>query len=287
VLHDPGLELRLHLPGGPWIDEAGRRAPEPLVRDGQQRSLTRRMLDDGTEVALIHDPAAIPDRAVAESAVAVAATAIDNARRDRDVQARIDELRRLRRSLLDAADEERRQLEAELRSGPLRTIEQLQCALADLPYEQAGKLRGELAAARRELAESARGLHPRVLIENGLAGALTDATARSPIPVAFESTLDEAAVPPHVAMTAYYIVIESLANLAKHARALRASIELSGTSRQLHLRVTDDGIGGANPAGGGLGGLRDRVQAIDGELRITSPLGNGTVVEASLPLTGA
>jgi hypothetical protein len=287
VLHDPGLELRLRLPGTPWTDEAGRPAPEPVVPDGQQRSLTRRVLDDGTEVALIHDPAAIPDRAVAESAVAVAATAIDNARRDRHVQARIDELRRLRRSLLDAADEERRQLEVELRSGPLRNIEQLECALADLPHEQAETLRCELAITRRELDEIARGLHPRALIEHGLAGALADATARSPIPTLFESTLDEAAVSPHVALTAYYVATEALANIAKHAHALRASVELSGNSRQLHVRVTDDGIGGANPERSGLSGLRDRIQAIDGELRITSPPGHGTVVEASLPLTGA
>jgi signal transduction histidine kinase len=287
VLHDPSLELRLHLPGRPWTDEAGRPAAEPVVRNGQQRSLTRRVLDDGTEVALIHDPAAIPDRAVAESAVAVAATAIDNARRGQDVQTRIDELRRLRRSLLDAADEERRQLEVELRSGPLRNIEQLERALTDLPHQQAETLRSELAIARRELDEVARGLHPRVLIERGLAGALAEAAARSPIPTSFESTLDEAAVPRHVALTAYYVATEALANIAKHAQALRARIELSGNSRQVHVRVTDDGMGGANPAGGGLSGLRDRTQAIDGELQITSPPGRGTVVEASLPLTDA
>jgi signal transduction histidine kinase len=135
--------------------------------------------------------------------------------------------------------------------------------------------------------EVARGLHPRVLIERGLAGALAEAAARSPIPTSFESTLDEAAVPRHVALTAYYVATEALANIAKHAQALRARIELSGNSRQVHVRVTGDGIGGANPAGGGLSGLRDRTQAIDGELRITSPPGRGTVVEASLPLTGA
>jgi signal transduction histidine kinase len=285
VLHDPGLELCLHMPGAPWADEAGRPAPEPVARPGQHRSITRRTLDDGTEVALIHDPAAIPDRAVAESAVTVAATAIDNARRDQEVQTRIDELRRLRHGLLDAADEERRQLEVELRSGPLRDIEQLGCALQDLPHEQAEALHSELATAHRELEEIARGLHPRALIEDGLSGAVSNAAAGLPIPVAMESTLDEAAVPPRVALTAYYIVTEALANIAKHSHARRARIELSATSRQLRVRVTDDGIGGANPAAPGLSGLRDRVHTIDGALRISSPPGAGTVVEALLPLT--
>ena len=80
--------------------------------------------------------------------------------------------------------------------------------------------------------------------------------------------------------------VDALANIAKHSHARHARIELSGNSRQLSVRVTDDGVGGANPAGDGLSGLRDRVQALDGELRISSPPGAGTVVEASLPLGG-
>ena len=134
VLHDPGLELRLRLPGGGWTDEGGRAASEPLPVPS--RAITGRVLDDGTELALIHDPAAVPDRALAESAVAVAATAIDNARRDREIRARIEELQRLRRGLLEAAYEERRQLEAELRSGPLRDVEDLERLLRDVPPDQ-------------------------------------------------------------------------------------------------------------------------------------------------------
>jgi hypothetical protein len=189
VLGDPGLELRLRDPGGSWTDEAGRPAPEHTLTRAH-RAVTRQQLADGTEVALLHDPVAILDPIAAASAVAVAATAVDNARRDRAVQARIEELRRLRRGLLDAADEERRQLELELRSGPLRHTRELEERLRDVPGEHAATLRRELVLVRRELIELAHGLHPGALLEHGLIGALTQAAARSPLEVTVDARLD-------------------------------------------------------------------------------------------------
>jgi signal transduction histidine kinase len=236
--------------------------------------------------AVLIGTAAAARRQFAESAAAVAATAIDNARRDRGVQVRIEELRRLRRGLLDVADEERRQLEVELRSGALRDIEQLDCLLRDLPPQQAEVLRRELAIVRRELDEIARGLHPQALTEHGLVGALSEAAARSPVPIIVESTLGEAHLPPAVALTAYYVATEALANVVKHAHAEHARIEVSANARQLSVRVVDDGVGAADQAGAGLHGLRERVQAVDGELQITNAPGAGTVVHASLPFGG-
>lgn len=283
ALHDPGLELRLRLPGGPWTDEAGRPARAPDA-PGARQSITSRVLDDGTEVALLHDPAAVPNRAVAESAVAVAATAIDVARRGQEVGARIEELRRLRRGLLDAADEERRQLEVELRSGPLHDLDELDHLLRRIPPAQADALRSELAIARQDLVAIAHGLHPEALIERGLTGALSDVAASLPLPVVFESTLGDAKIPLRAALAAYYVVNEALANVAKHASARRARVDLSIESRTLTLRIEDDGVGGADAAGNGLRGLRDRVEALDGTLRVSSPPSAGTVVEALLPL---
>jgi signal transduction histidine kinase len=285
VLGDPSLQLRLRLVGGSWTDEAGRPAPAPAVGDGR-RGLTRRLLDDGTELALLHDPAAIPDPAAAASAVAVAATAVDNARRDREVQARIEQLRRLRRGLLDAADEERRQLELELRSGPLHEVELLDQLLRNLPYEHVEALRRELALAHGELVDTAHGLYPTALEKHGLAKSLSAAAARSPVPVTVDANLDETTLPRPGALTAYYVATEALTNIAKHARAEHARLELSACAGELLLRIVDDGVGGADPAGSGLSGLRDRVRAVNGELRVRSPHGTGTVIEARLPLSG-
>ena len=283
VLRDPELELRLRVPGGRWTDEAGRPTAEPAAQ-GAGRALTRRVLADGTQVALLHDAAAIADPAVAESAVAVAATAVENARREREVREQIERLRRLRRGLLVAADEERRLLEDELRLGPLREADRLDALLAGMPGERVQGLRRELAAARAELTEIARGLYPPALARDGLAAALADLADAAPLPVQFNAAPDGGPVPEPIALTAYYVATEALANVAKHAGAASAGVELATRERKLTVRVRDDGCGGADPEGGGLKGLRDRVAAVDGELRVVSPPGQGTVVEARLPL---
>ena len=254
--------------------------PEPVP----SRAITRRVLEDGTELALIHDPAAVPDRAVAEAAIAAAATAIDNARRDREVRARIDELRRLRRGLLEAADEERRQLEAELRSGPLLDVETVGRLLNGVASDP---LRAELALAHQELIDIARGLYPQVLIERGLAEALADLNARAPVALTITSALGDEPLPPPVVLTAYYVASEACANVAKHARATHARVEVSTRAGELLVRVTDDGVGDADPRGAGLSGLRDRIQALDGRLRVHSPHDAGTIIEARLPIRSA
>ncbi|HEX6022061.1 MAG TPA: hypothetical protein VFZ00_08695 [Solirubrobacter sp.] len=284
VLHDPGLELRLRLPGAGWTDEGGHPAREPAAASAP-RALLRRVLGDGTEVALLHDPAAVPDRTVAEAAVAAAATAIDNARRQRDIKVRIEERRRLRRGLLEAADEERRQLETELRSGPLRAVDELDELLCDLPTKQAERPRNLIAEARSELASIALGLHPKVVIDNGLASALADLGARAPVPVVVEASSVDGSIPAPVAVAAYYVASEALANVAKHARATRARIELATADRELILRVADNGVGGAAADGPGLTGLRNRVHALDGALHVLDGREGGTVVEARLPIS--
>ncbi len=279
VLRDPDLELRIRLVGGAWTDEAGAPAAPPEAVGGGH-AVIRRVLADGTEVALLHDPMAITDPAAAEAAVAVAATAVDNARREREVRDRIEHLQRLRRGLLDAADEERRALEDELRLGPLREADAIAALLPE------GPLREELAHVRAELAEIARGLYPAVLARDGLVAALQAVAARSPHPVAVAvAGLDGARLSERVALTAYYVVTEALVNVAKHAGAATARVELTAAAGRLDVRVVDDGRGGADSGGGGLRGLRDRVATVDGELRVTSPPGGGTVIAATLPLT--
>jgi hypothetical protein len=108
----------------------------------------------------------------------------------------------------------------------------------------------------------------------------------SPVPVTVDANLDETTLPRPGALTAYYVATEALTNIAKHARAEHARLELSACAGELLLRIVDDGVGGADPAGSGLSGLRDRVRAVNGELRVRSPHAAGTVIEARLPLTG-
>jgi len=282
VLRDPELELRLRTPGGSWTDEAGHSSRDPEERDAG-RAVTRRVLADGTEVALLHDMAAITDQAAAESAVAVAATAVENARHQHEVRERIDHLRSLRRGVLAAADEERRMLEDDLRLGPLRQAERLDELLGGMPGEQAQTLRSDLAIAKEQLIEIARGLYPAALARDGLTATLRAAADRAPLPVSFDAWVDEP-IPEEVALTAYYVVSEALANVTKHARASNARVELGTRDASLIVRVVDDGEGGADPTGRGLRGLRDRIATVDGDLRVDSPPGGGTVIEARLPL---
>jgi PAS domain S-box-containing protein len=217
---------------------------------------------------------------------ALAAQAIANA------QAR-EELRASRARIVEAADEARRRLERNLHDGAQQRLVSISIALrlaqARIPGDPAEAdniLRGaseELALALEELRELARGLHPAVLTDRGLAPALAALTARAPLPV--ELDVEELVLPGAIEAAAYYVVAESLTNVAKYAsaNAARVSIRLAGSHAV--IEVADDGVGGAQPArGSGLRGLGDRVDALDGRLEIESAEGQGTCVRAIIPV---
>jgi signal transduction histidine kinase len=144
-------------------------------------------------------------------------------------------------------------------------------------------VRRELTESLDELRELARGIHPAVLSGHGLAVALESVAARAPVPVKLDVTLDDR-VPEAVEVAAYYLVAESLTNVAKYAEASSATVAVTRVDRELVVEVADDGVGGADSeAGSGLRGLADRVEALDGRLRIWSPQGGGTRVRAEIP----
>jgi PAS domain S-box-containing protein len=204
-----------------------------------------------------------------------------------------DELRSSRMRLVEAGDAERRRLERNLHDGAQQRLVALSLALrlaqsklatdpgrADAILADAS---GELALALQELRELARGIHPAMLTDRGLYAALESLAERSPVPVRLDADSRERLAEP-VEAAAFYVASEALANVAKYAQANEVAVAVTRDDGRVTITVADDGIGGADPKlGSGLRGLADRVEALGGTLRVTSPPGRGTVVEAELP----
>jgi PAS domain S-box-containing protein len=202
------------------------------------------------------------------------------------------ELRGSRVRLLRAGDEARRRLERNLHDGAQQRLVSLSLALRlaharlrDAPEEAERLLAGaseELAQALEELRELARGIHPAVLSERGLSAALEALAGRAPVPVGVTVPPDR--FPPAVEAAAYYVISEALANVAKYAEASAVEIRVTRQNGRAVVEVADDGVGGADPTrGSGLSGLVDRVEALDGVLKVESAPGAGTRIRAEIP----
>jgi PAS domain S-box-containing protein len=205
-----------------------------------------------------------------------------------------EELRRSRSRLVDAADAERRRLERNLHDGAQQRLVSLSLALRlaesklRVDPEAAAKILGgageELAFALQELRELARGLHPAILTDRGLAPALEMLAERASVPVELEVDLDRR-LPGPVEVAIFYVVSESLANIAKHSDASAVTVRVAHSGDAVVVDVADNGVGGADDKqGSGLRGLADRVEALDGRLSVESPADAGTRVVAIMPL---
>ncbi len=203
-----------------------------------------------------------------------------------------EQLAASRARIVKAGDEERKRIERNLHDGAQQRLVALalslrmaQSALAGDPHATAllTQASGELQLTLEELRELARGIHPAVLSDRGLAAALEALAGRCVVPV--DLTLPAERLPDQVEATAYYLVAESLTNIAKYAQASSAVVTVVCDGDWVHVEVRDDGIGGADiERGTGLRGLADRVDALHGTLRIESPAGGGTLVAASIPV---
>jgi len=214
-----------------------------------------------------------------------------------ELAARVGELERSRARVVDAAEQERRRIERDLHDGAQQRLVALAMNLgrAKARYEQdpeaaralIDEAHSDAKQALAELRDLARGLHPAVLADRGLDAALSGLAARSPVPVTVEvDPGDGSAGRPSqvVEAIAYFVVAEALTNVAKHARATRAAVVVRRLDGMLRIAVTDDGVGGADPARGtGLRGLADRVSGVDGRLFVDSPPGGPTVLTVELP----
>jgi signal transduction histidine kinase len=219
-------------------------------------------------------------------------TAIANAEAQAEVAAS-------RARIVAAADQARRRIERDLHDGTQQRLVslalRLRAAQAAAQPELGEKLDeavAEATGALEELTEIARGIHPAILAERGLAPALKTLARRSPIPVNLQVRADERRLPEPVEVSAYYVAAEALTNAAKHSRASAVEVEVEVevvvevTGEVLRVAVRDDGTGGADVARGtGLVGLKDRVEALGGRIILDSRPGAGTSLRAEFPLT--
>jgi signal transduction histidine kinase len=248
---------------------------------------------DGEEIAaIVYDASLDDDPELVEAVSAAAAIALENEQLQRESKDRLAELQASRERLVAASDAERRRLERNLHDGAQQRLVALSMQLRFLQSRiredpataeaLATTASAELAESLQELRELARGIHPAVL-DHGLETALESLVSRSPVPTSLRHDAP-GALPPPVELAAYFVVSEALTNVAKYAQATAASVLVSEAGGRLVVEVSDDGIGGAVADGGsGLRGLADRVEALDGRLRVVSPRGGGTTVTAELP----
>jgi signal transduction histidine kinase len=205
---------------------------------------------------------------------------------------RARELAATRRRVVDAQAAELRRIERDLHDGAQARIVAagMTLALADRKMRTSGQpAREDVQTARRQLDDAlaelrrlVRGIHPPILTDRGLIAALAALAGDAPLPVQIEAgELGE--VPAAVESAAYFVTAEAIANTVKHAEATTCTITLARIDGNLTVTIRDDGRGGADETGSGLDGLRRRVEALDGLLSVTSPVGGPTTINAELP----
>ncbi|HZQ64937.1 MAG TPA: ATP-binding protein [Gaiellaceae bacterium] len=284
---DPGLELGYRLGDG-YVDGTGR--PLALPGPGDGRAVTRVERGGEPVAAVVHDAALTADAALTEAVASAAALTAANARLQAELRRQLRELTVSRRRVVEAGDAQRSRLERRLTRACDVHLEEMRAAVAraaaTVPTEAAGAIavvEAELAEAVAELHRLARGIHPHTLTESGLSAALGELAATAPVEVSLEAPAERFA--PAVEATAYFVCAEALVNVAKHAGARAVSVGVRRRNGRLLISIRDDGAGGAEPGrGSGLRGLADRVDAVGGQLTVSSPATRGTAVLAELPL---
>ena len=286
-----------------WDEEHGRYADasgEPLEGDpaGQvgQHSLLPVVSPTGIPIALIrHDKVLTDNMRLLDGVSSALRLSVDNGRLRSEIERTLEQVRQSRSRIVEGAEKARRQLERDLHDGAQQHLVSLGMRLRlaanqarDRGVEPLGvELDGTITmlnTALKELRELAHGIHPSLLTSGGLALAVPELAGRCPVPVVVEVQA-EGRLPAVVESTAYFVVAEALANIAKHSKATRAWVRAHLDERGvLDLVVRDNGVGGASPAGSGMVGISDRVDAVDGTITIESPPGAGTTITVRIPL---
>jgi signal transduction histidine kinase len=283
ALGDPSLELAYWTPTG-FVDSDG--APFEF-REGRASTPVENV------ALIVHDASLAEERELLDAVAGAAALALENERLAAELRASVKQLRASRARIVKTADAARRAIERDLHDGAQQQLVALSLSLRlartrlERDPVEAGALLDaasrDLQAALQALRELARGIHPAVLSDHGLGAALDALAQRFPFPVEIAAVPEER-LPETVEATAYFVVAEAITNVARYARASHAVVTVE-REEELVVRVSDDGVGGADPsAGSGLRGLADRVAVLDGRLEVESPAGAGTTVRAFIPV---
>ena len=294
ALADPELEIVYTQVGrgGGWITGLGEQTAGPDSHAGRAFTPIDR---GGKPVAgLVHDRRLLRRPERLKAAVDVASLALDNERLKAELRAELMEAHASRSRIIDAGDRELRRVERNLHDGAQQRLVGLALMFRLASRRAAGdpELTTLLADAARELSDAiselrelTRGIHPAIVDDAGLRGALESLAERPGIPVDLQVDLPDQ-LPETIEVAAYYLVAEALTNANKHADATRAAVQARVLDGVLHVVVSDDGVGGAERSpGSGLQGLADRIGALGGELGIDSRPAAGTTVTADIPLT--
>jgi signal transduction histidine kinase len=292
TLKDPSLELAFWFPAlGRYVDSDGR--PVSLPEQGARNVVTKVERTGHPLAAIIHDPALADERELMEAALAAVQLGLDNERLQAEVRAQLEDVRASRARIVEATDAERRRVERNLHDGAQQRLVSLLLFLRLArkrvrpdgdPHLEAMLTQAceELGCAISELRELGHGIHPVILTDEGLPGAIPWLAERSATPV--DMRVIPRRFPPLLEATAYFVVAEALTNIAKYAHASKSTVTVDHTGGALIIEVADDGAGGADPSrGSGLTGLADRIAAVRGRLHIESPRGSGTRIRVELP----
>ena len=294
-LGDRTLSIAYWLPDREeFVDEEGHRVPLP--EPGSERAWTAVDNEGQRVAAIIHAAHLEASPELVQAAAAAASLALDNERLKADLRARVEELRASRVRIVEASNAARRKVERDLHDGAQQQLvalalelQLLRARVGENPeaLELIDGIDTKLRAALEELRELARGIHPGILTDRGLAVALDALVTRAPLPVKQEIDLPERPPAP-VETVGYYVVTEALANVLKYAEASSATVRAHYSGEDVIVELEDDGNGGADERkGSGLQGLRDRVAALDGSLMVIAEPGNGTLIRARIPCAAA
>jgi signal transduction histidine kinase len=290
ALGDPSLTLAFWIEDtGTYADAAGREVRLPAA--GDQRAAVEVELRGERIGAIEYDGGLLPDPGLVRSAGRIVALAVERERLTAALRASDQRLRASRARIAQAADQERRRIARDLHDGLQTRLVVLAIRADSVRAKARGDARAEAAelhaglqSAIVALRELVHGVMPAALSEGGLYGAVRELAEQVPLPTRLE--LDQAGptLSPPTETAGYFLVSEAVTNAVKHSHAHELQLRIARSDARLRIEVADDGVGGASQdAGGGLRGIADRIEALDGRVWLESPAGGGTRLVAELP----